>query len=77
MTDRDSAVAQARAAGQACVLHDFDRRVLDKALQIVDSTAIRGRGAVHAATAELAGLRVIVSPDAAFDALLTLDPLDM
>lgn len=78
MTGREQAVTQARAAGRSCVLHDFDQRVLERSLEIVRSTPIRGRDAVHVATAELAGLSVIVTPDAAFDTLLTrLDPLDM
>lgn len=61
------AVAEARRLRDMAVVHPFDERVLDKALELIDSTSIRGRDAVHAATAMLAGFDEIVSVDRDFD----------
>jgi predicted nucleic acid-binding protein len=59
-----------------CVLHPFDERVLDRALVMVEQGLARGRDAVHAATAALAGISVIASTDRGFDAVMErLDPL--
>jgi predicted nucleic acid-binding protein len=66
--DRTAAVRQARDAATLCTLHDFDRAVLERALQLIDTAAqIGGRDAVHAATALQHGLGTIISPDPAFD----------
>jgi uncharacterized protein len=78
-TDRASAVAEGRAIERACALHPFDAAVLDKALELTATTAIRGRDAVHAATALLNGFHAIVSPDRDFagvPGLRHLDPAD-
>jgi len=66
-TDPETAAQQGRLAGRACVLHAFDERVLSVALELMEAGRLRGRGAVHAATAEVAGIAGIVSTDAAFD----------
>lgn len=67
-TDRHSAVGQARDAAILCVLHDFDRAVLTRTIELIDTTArLGGRDAVHAATALQHGLDTVISPDAAFD----------
>ena len=63
------AVGEARALRDLSVVHPFDERVLDMALELIDSTSIRGRGAVHAATAILAGFEQIVSVDRDFDGI--------
>ncbi len=74
-TDSATAVDQGRLAGRSCVLHAFDERVLDAALGMIRDGTVRGRDAVHAATATLAGIGTIVSTDPAFDAVLQrLDP---
>ena len=74
-TDSVTAVEQGRLAGRTCVLHAFDERVLDAALGLIRDGTVRGRDAVHAATAMLAGIPTIVSTDPAFDAVLDrLDP---
>jgi predicted nucleic acid-binding protein len=79
MTDRVTAIGQARDAAALCVLRAFDGAVLDKALELTATTAIGGRDAVHAATALLWGFDAIVSPDRDFDevpGLRRLDPAD-
>jgi predicted nucleic acid-binding protein len=54
----------------------FDSAVLDRALDLMAGSAVRGRNAVHAATASVHGIDHIISPDAAFDALAWLTRLD-
>ncbi len=74
-TDAATAAEQGRLAARSCVLHPFDERVLDTALRMIADGTLRGRDAVHAATAELAGITTIVSTDPAFDGVLDrLDP---
>jgi uncharacterized protein len=78
-TDRESAVQQARAVADACVIHPFDRAVLDRAIEMIATSTLRGRDAVHAASAQLAGFEAIVSPYSDFDAapgLRRIDPHD-
>lgn len=65
--DRESALRQARAAGDLCVLHAFDTGVLTRALELVATSPVRGRDAVHAATALMQGLPQLVSSDEDFD----------
>lgn len=66
--DRNAAVRQTRDVATLCVLHDLDRAVLDRALQLIDTAQeIGGRDALHAATALQNGLATIISPDPAFD----------
>lgn len=79
-TSRHDAVAQARQAGALCVLHAFDAAVLHRALDLVASTGLGGRDAVHAATALGHGFEEIVSADRDFDAapgLRRIDPTDL
>lgn len=80
-TDRATAVQQARDAKSMCVLHDFDMDVLERTLALVAShPRIRGRDAVHAATALEHGIETVLSPDTAFDGipgLRRVDPRDL
>lgn len=62
-----SAVEEARLIQGLCVLHPFDEAVLDRALDLIGSSGVRGRDAVHAATALGSGFSRIVSHDRAFD----------
>lgn len=55
---------------------NFDREVLDLSLDLIERTAIRGRDAVHAATALAYGIDTIVSPDRAFDGIPGLTRID-
>ena len=73
--DPRTAVEQGRLAARACVLHAFDERVLGRALEMIEAGRLRGRDAVHAATAEVAGITGIVSTDSAFDDVIDrIDP---
>lgn len=68
--DRERAVREGREACAAFTLLPFDREVLDLSLDLIERLpTIRGRDAVHAATAIAYGIETIVSPDAAFDEL--------
>jgi predicted nucleic acid-binding protein len=77
--DRARAVRESGFVTAAMVILDFDREVLDFSLDLIARVpAIRGRGAVHAATALAYGIEVIASPDRAFDGipgLRRIDPL--
>jgi len=66
-TDRHGAVEEARAVSRLVDLHPFDASVLDRSLDLTESTSIGGRDAIHAATALLWGFDAIVSPDRDFD----------
>ena len=75
MATTATAVEQGRLAGRTCILHPFDERVLDAALSLMADGSLRGRDAVHVATASLSGISTIVSTDPAFDGILErLDP---
>ena len=77
--NRATAVEAARRLVPSFVLLNFDREVLDLSLELVERTSIRGRYAVHAATALAYGIETIASSDAAFDGipgLRRIDPLD-
>lgn len=79
-TDHEAALRQTHAAAELCVLHAFDTAVLSRALELVASSAARGRDAVHAATALLHGLPTILSSDPDFDlvpGLTRLSPADL
>lgn len=79
--DREMSVAQGRWVMALCTILDFDRRVLDLSLELIERVpSIRGRDAVHAATALAHGVEVIASPDRAFDeipGIRRLDPRDI
>lgn len=73
--DAATAAEQGRFAARACILHAFDERVLDTALWLIGEGSVRGRDAVHAATASVAGISTIISTDPAFDSVLErIDP---
>lgn len=70
------AVQNARALTSMVVLLDFDVRVVDTMLDLIEHQAIRGRDAVHAATALVHGITAIISTDSAFDAVPGLERID-
>ena len=80
VSDRITAVRQARDASRLCVLHDFDAEVLHRMLELTAAhESIGGRDAVHAATALVAGIAGMMTPDRAFDripGLTRIDPAD-
>lgn len=63
---RAAAIETASLARQMLVVHAFDADVLDRALELIASTPLRSRDAVHAATALAAGFDSIVTTDADF-----------
>lgn len=74
------ALALGRELARLCILHPFDTDVLDEALGLMERGPVRGRDAVHAATALLAGFDAIVSTDDDFDGVAGLrrtDPGDV
>ena len=79
--DRRVASADGRNLGATCTLLNFDREVLDLSLDLIERIpTIRGRDAVHAATAIAYGIERIASTDRAFDGvpgLTRLDPLEL
>ena len=79
MVDRGTAVAEARDVQEMVVLHRFDAGVLQTAISLVATSTVRGRDAVHAATAIRAGFDAIVTTDSDFDGipgLRRIDPRD-
>jgi len=66
-TSRAQALSEVADVRVAAHLRDFDAKTLDLALELMQSTTLKGRDAVHAATARIAGLESIVSLDADFD----------
>lgn len=72
----EQAVRIGRGMATICTLHAFDDRVLDRALALIDEAGMRGRDAVHAATAILAGFSQIVSADADFEGVPGLSRVD-
>jgi len=77
--DRAAAVSIGRETSALFTMLNFDREVLELSLDLIERTAIRGRDAVHAATALAYGIETIVSPDRAFDGipgLTRIDPVD-
>lgn len=63
---RSVAVAHGRYVREFSIVHPFDDLVLERALQLIASGSIRGRDAVHAATALQAGFASIVTADRDF-----------
>lgn len=69
---------EVRQTQEACVLHPFDLAILDHALALSETGSVRGRDAVHAASALQAGFGHIVAADSDFDGIsgLTRVPPD-
>ena len=76
MVGRPDAAADGRDLAELVDLVAFDEAVLDKALELIEVTNVRGRDAIHAATALTQGISEIVSIDPAFDAVPGLTRLD-
>ena len=75
--DPAAAVEDARDVARLVTVVPFSEAVLEAALRLIESTcAIRGRDAVHAATALTQQVDTIVSIDPAFDAVLGLERID-
>ena len=72
MGERDDAVTEFDAVDAMVVWHPFDVETLRASRRIVGDGQARGRDAVHAATALLAGFSEIVSLDRDFDEVVGL-----
>ena len=79
--DAARSVAEARDLQAVLTVLDFGSSVLDASLALVEKVqTVRGRDAVHAATALVFGISVIVTPDRAFNhvpGLRRLDPTEL
>ncbi|MDO5504317.1 MAG: type II toxin-antitoxin system VapC family toxin [Actinomycetia bacterium] len=76
--DISTALAQFDLIDRLVVWHAFDVEILRAARALVATASVRGRDAVHAATALAGGFTAIISSDADFDrvpGLARLDPL--
>ena len=74
--DPGRAVADARDVALLASIVAFDEAVLLTALELIAESGIRGRDAVHAATALTRGVRAIISTDPAFDAVPHLERVE-
>lgn len=79
--DRLLSAEDGRSVTALCTLLNLDREVLDLSLELIQRIpAVRGRDAVHAATALAYGIERIVSTDRAFDdipGLTRVDPREL
>lgn len=64
---REDVLIEARALREGVVMHPFDDAVVDEMLRLLQESRLRGRDAVHAATAGVAGFDSIVTADQDFD----------
>jgi predicted nucleic acid-binding protein len=74
--ERLDAVEDARDLSRLLILLNFDHEVLELALGLIERTDVRGRDAVHAATALAYGIETIASADPAFDGIPGLHRID-
>jgi len=72
---RQNAIGDGRLLARMCDLHTFDQNVLERALWLIETSAIRGRDAIHAATALENGFHQIVTADPDFIAVPGLTPI--
>ena len=71
-----SAAERMTVLGESLVLHPFDSDVLRDSLELIRTGSVRGRDAVHAATALAAGFDAIVSTDTDVDGISGLRRID-
>lgn len=74
--DPKRAAREARDVSTGVVILAFDHEILDLALDLMAAGTIRGRDAVHAATAATYGITKIISVDRGFDAVPGLERVD-
>ena len=78
--DRVRSAQQGKDAAAICTVLNFDREILDLSLKLIERhPTVRGRDAVHAATALAYGITRIASTDRAFDnipGITRIDPLN-
>lgn len=75
--NRHTATADGHNLSAACTLLNFDREVLELSLELIEKVpTIRGRDAVHAATAIAYGIERIATTDRAFDDIPGITRID-
>ncbi len=78
--NRAHASADGRDVMSSCTVLNFDREILELSLDLIERVpTVRGRDAVHAATAIAYGIERIASTDRAFDdipGITRVDPVD-
>ncbi|WP_245613963.1 type II toxin-antitoxin system VapC family toxin [Knoellia sinensis] len=77
--ERAQALDQSEALARAVVVHPFDAEIMARSVALMRVTSLRGRDAVHAATALAAGFDQIVTTDRDFEGvpgLRRIDPRD-
>ncbi|MFT4286199.1 MAG: type II toxin-antitoxin system VapC family toxin [Nocardioides sp.] len=74
-TPRGLALAQLRTVEDIAHAHPFDAAVWQRTRHLIATTSIRGRDAIHAATALEHGFTEIVTGDEAFAAVPGLTPV--
>jgi predicted nucleic acid-binding protein len=79
--NRADSTADGRDVAASCTVINFDREILELSLDLIERhPSVRGRDAVHAATALAYGITRIASTDRAFDAIpgiTRIDPLEL
>lgn len=75
VSDAERAIRETRTLVSASVVHALDVEVLDRGLDLM-GVGLRGRDAMIAATALMAGFEEIVSADADFDSIPGLRRVD-
>ncbi|MFT4232975.1 MAG: type II toxin-antitoxin system VapC family toxin [Leucobacter sp.] len=75
--DRKSSSHDGRALISSLIILDFNYEILDTSLKLVEQLpGMRGRDAVHAATALAYGIPVVASSDPAFDLVPGITRID-
>lgn len=74
--DRIASARDVRESIPLFITLNFDDEILEIALDLIQATNVRGRDAVHAATALAYGIRTIASTDTAFDGIPGIQRLD-
>lgn len=74
--DRRRAVEDVRELLGLFIVLNFDHEVLELSLELIERTSIRGRDAVHAATALVYGIEKVASSDPAFDDIPGITRID-
>ncbi len=75
-TDTERAISEFDLLDRLVVWHRFDRDILLRARELIAAGHLRGRDAVHAATALAASFEAIVSCDSDFDGVPGLHRID-
>lgn len=73
---REVTLSDSRRVAVSLTLHPFDLGVLEASFRVMELGSVRGRDALHAATAVLAGFTTIVSADRDLDGVPGLRRLD-